>query len=548
MRHQGWTERFNWQRSLDTPLLRKIRGPEETAARNACNYYFPPRANIMVQICDFFAEEAKSYRRPLGGIEEAWANKRPEVEVRWIHIPVGIGLLQSTLEDLFLHAGVGKMSQHKLFKQAGKPGWPYTDLNVLTFYNHDYSMEMLEALDLLSKDENLKRGTSDDELVEMQPTIKDDLKWRSRHLGEDINFWSLVKADFPLQLGEQFGSDDQGPLDGKLLRISKSDRQVLSLHPQYTNSLLAVSRLRAFHRSDGFLLTFGNTTGVDYLSRDFESCLKLPNDVILQQPEFSVIAHVMTAFENSGTSRWHRRTVEWLVVYLFTESAVTPHSMRGGMNAISPLNAYKELTYILQREQELPWKKGQSPKLVKRYLSCLRELRGIHSVISEKLDKLRGMQEDCEAMEREYQQEGKDIYLEEGSDSMASRLEWAIRILERKEKDIKVMIPYVQTALKELFNLRTIEQNDLAIVADNQNKALFVFTGVTVVFLPLSFFTSYFGMNLAGISNTDKDEYFFWKTCGVGAIMMSAMIILLAYWYEIRRALRWPKRAVEDNW
>lgn len=46
-----------------------------------------------------------------------------------------------------------------------------------------------------------------------------------------------------------------------------------------------------------------------------------------------------------------------------------------------------------------------------------------------------------------------------------------------------------------------------SIAADGQNKAVFVFTAVTIVFHPLSFFTSYFGgMNLDGIVNTPRTE------------------------------------------
>lgn len=43
--------------------------------------------------------------------------------------------------------------------------------------------------------------------------------------------------------------------------------------------------------------------------------------------------------------------------------------------------------------------------------------------------------------------------------------------------------------LPQLFQLRTIEQNELAIIADSNNKAILVFTVVTIIFLPLSFFT-----------------------------------------------------------
>lgn len=81
----------------------------------------------------------------------------------------------------------------------------------------------------------------------------------------------------------------------------------------------------------------------------------------------------------------------------------------------------------------------------------------------------------------------------------------------------------------------------MAIVADSQNKAVLLFTGVTVVFLPLSFFTSYFGMNLRGVADTDKDENYFWSVCGSIAFLM----VLLLVGYAFRRDVG---RRVEVGW
>lgn len=80
----------------------------------------------------------------------------------------------------------------------------------------------------------------------------------------------------------------------------------------------------------------------------------------------------------------------------------------------------------------------------------------------------------------------------------------------------------------------------MAIVADSQNKAVLLFTGVTVVFLPLSFFTSYFGMNLRGVADTDKDENYFWALCGSIAFFM----VLVVVGYAFRRDM---KRRMEDG-
>ena len=81
----------------------------------------------------------------------------------------------------------------------------------------------------------------------------------------------------------------------------------------------------------------------------------------------------------------------------------------------------------------------------------------------------------------------------------------------------------------QFFQLRTIEQNELAIMAESNNKAILVFTIVTIIFLPLSFFTSYFGMNLKGIADTDKTERYFWTVCGTATVCIVSLTVLFGF-------------------
>jgi len=88
--------------------------------------------------------------------------------------------------------------------------------------------------------------------------------------------------------------------------------------------------------------------------------------------------------------------------------------------------------------------------------------------------------------------------------------------------------------------LGTVEQNELAIVADHQNKAVMLFTIVTIIFLPLSFFTSYFGMNVKGIAEAEHDEKYFWLTCGIAGFLIVAVLFLYAFRVQAARAVkRW---------
>ena len=66
-------------------------------------------------------------------------------------------------------------------------------------------------------------------------------------------------------------------------------------------------------------------------------------------------------------------------------------------------------------------------------------------------------------------------------------------------------------------NMRLVETRQ-----DDNSKAIFIFTMVTVLFLPLSFVAGFFGMNLKGINGSERDYWHFWKI----SLPMTAGIIL----------------------
>ncbi|KAI1175278.1 cora-like Mg2+ transporter protein-domain-containing protein [Nemania sp. FL0916] len=82
----------------------------------------------------------------------------------------------------------------------------------------------------------------------------------------------------------------------------------------------------------------------------------------------------------------------------------------------------------------------------------------------------------------------------------------------------------------------------LEIKVEGQNTAIFVFTVVTVIFLPLSFVTSFFGMNTADIRDLEEGQWIFWTV----GISLTVVVLLLAWvipikgrgWLTARRAHR----------
>ncbi|KAI1206728.1 uncharacterized protein F4807DRAFT_438038 [Annulohypoxylon truncatum] len=67
----------------------------------------------------------------------------------------------------------------------------------------------------------------------------------------------------------------------------------------------------------------------------------------------------------------------------------------------------------------------------------------------------------------------------------------------------------------------------IEILEENHGKAIRVFTIVTVFFLPLSFVSSFFGMNTTDIRDTDYDQRFFWTV----ALPVTFVVLALAFFY-----------------
>ena len=82
-------------------------------------------------------------------------------------------------------------------------------------------------------------------------SFKDDLEWRSDLLDRPLDFWHAIQGNHPYPLSRRL-TDEPGALN--ISRDIAMERQrfvALAGHPQFRDTLLSVSRLRAFHRDDG---------------------------------------------------------------------------------------------------------------------------------------------------------------------------------------------------------------------------------------------------------------------------------------------------------
>lgn len=67
-------------------------------------------------------------------------------------------------------------------------------------------------------------------------------------------------------------------------------------------------------------------------------------------------------------------------------------------------------------------------------------------------------------------------------------------------------------------NVRLVET-----LADDNSRAIFIFTFITILFLPLSFVATFFGMNVVGINPTTSTTKHFWV---VGAPLTGGIFVI----------------------
>lgn len=96
-------------------------------------------------------------------------------------------------------------------------------------------------------------------------------------------------------------------------------------------------------------------------------------------------------------------------------------------------------------------------------------------------------------------------------------------IPQTRGKDL--LIKYRNLQLSQAINIRK----------ETNNQAILIFTVVTVIFLPLSFVTSYLGMNSIDIRNGNFEQTLFWELS-----VPLAVIVMTAIWFIVRfkRSLR----------
>ena len=89
--------------------------------------------------------------------------------------------------------------------------------------------------------------------------------------------------------------------------------------------------------------------GVNYLDKDLSEHIQEPVDSLSENDKASAIAAVFQHFASDGTKYWSRKTVDYLLIFIITEIAATPHSIRDGHSAPDIAIAYQSILHDLVR-------------------------------------------------------------------------------------------------------------------------------------------------------------------------------------------------------
>ncbi|KAL3471000.1 hypothetical protein BJX99DRAFT_250770 [Aspergillus californicus] len=116
---------------------------------------------------------------------------------------------------------------------------------------------------------------------------------------------------------------------------------------------------------------------------------------------------------------------------------------------------------------------------------------------------------------------------------------------------VRQVLMEIQTGLQEKHDVFTelIKRADLLerqivqrvdIIQEDHGKAILVFTILSTIFLPLSFVSSYLGMNTADIRDMELSQGLFWQVAAPFTVVIVAVVLVVAY--NANQILGWLRR------
>ncbi|KAJ6031654.1 hypothetical protein N7540_002386 [Penicillium herquei] len=115
------------------------------------------------------------------------------------------------------------------------------------------------------------------------------------------------------------------------------------------------------------------------------------------------------------------------------------------------------------------------------------------------------------------------------------------KLLKAMETDLHERTEIFEELIKRVERLERHIIQRVDIIQEDHGKATLIFTIVATIFLPLSFVSSYLGMNTADIRNMDAKQILFWEVATPFTVVVVSVVLLVAY--NARRILGWLSQA-----
>ena len=106
----------------------------------------------------------------------------------------------------------------------------------------------------------------------------------------------------------------------------------------------------------------------------------------------------------------------------------------------------------------------------------------------------------------------------------------SVSVIDRMLDNIEQRLEDFRELQMQAETARFLAAQSISIKAESNNKAIIVFTVTTIIFLPLSFVTSYLGMNTSDLRNMQSTQTLFWAIGAPVAFMVLSAAILAAFY------------------
>ena len=112
------------------------------------------------------------------------------------------------------------------------------------------------------------------------------------------------------------------------------------------------------------------------------------------------------------------------------------------------------------------------------------------------------------------------------------------RINKRMQTHLDDTIKHFTTLSRYAEEAKNLTENSISVSNEDNSKAIYIFTTITVIFLPLNAVSSILGMNLVGLRDTTRGSSLFWEIAvpvTFAVLILCLILVKLRFKFGLRR-------------